>query len=42
MNPKPNINILVQETTVDAPVVEKKKKGGKRIGAGRPALVREN
>ena len=42
MNPKPNINILVQETTVDVPLVEKKKKGGKRIGAGRPALVREN
>jgi hypothetical protein len=44
-----SINILVQEaqvaelaSAVDAPVVEKKKKGGKRIGAGRPALVREN
>lgn len=42
MNPKPNINILVQETTVDVPLIEKKKKGGKRIGAGRPALIREN
>ena len=49
MNPKPNINILVQEAQVaelasvaESPVVEKKKKGGKRIGAGRPALVREN
>jgi hypothetical protein len=50
-NPKPNnaINILVQEAQVaelasvaESPVVEKKKKGGKRIGAGRPALVREN
>jgi hypothetical protein len=44
-----SINILVQEaqvaelaSAVDAPVEGKKKKGGKRIGAGRPALVREN
>jgi hypothetical protein len=45
-----SINILVQEaqvaelaSAVDVPLVEgKKKKGGKRIGAGRPALVREN
>jgi hypothetical protein len=52
MNPKPNINILVQEASADVPRVQevdnelaslpKKKKGGKRIGAGRPALVREN
>jgi hypothetical protein len=41
-----SINILVQEASADVPLVQevepKKKKGGKRIGAGRPALVREN
>jgi len=42
VNPKPNVNIVVQEAQADVPLVEKKKKGGKRIGAGRPALVREN
>jgi len=39
-NPKPNVNIVVEEASADVPLV--KKKGGKRIGAGRPALVREN
>ena len=43
MNPNAKVNILVEEASAsDVPLVEKKKKGGKRIGAGRPALVREN
>ena len=42
MNPNAKVNILVEEASAsDVPLV-KKKKGGKRIGAGRPALVREN
>jgi hypothetical protein len=37
----PDINILVAETP-DAGSVKPKRKGGRRVGAGRPSLVREN
>jgi hypothetical protein len=42
MNPNPNVNIVVEEASASEVPLVKKKKGGKRIGAGRPALVREN